>query len=189
MAPFEFLWKYDRTNSSSRGFGLRGGREKGSMVFDGHWPWAPSASRKDSAIAARKSTSLHLSADYPVRYSGEPRRVRPVAASRTFRTQKSLCRVTSWWWGTSLSSDDPGREESAPLALTGLFDFTHVATVGPCWAKTTSSLWLLCRCRCLKASLPALQRWWIHARSVIGFWLCTQHRYTISQSTETPQDR
>lgn len=59
LTPFEFHWKYNVT--SSRGFCLQGGHEKGSLVFDGHWPWAPSAVVK-TAIAARKSTSLHLSA-------------------------------------------------------------------------------------------------------------------------------
>lgn len=47
---------------------------------------SPISSRKDSAIAARKSPSLHLSADYSVCYLGGPQWARPVAASRIFRT-------------------------------------------------------------------------------------------------------
>lgn len=147
MTPFEFHWKYNMT-SSSRGFCLQGGREKASMVFDGHWPWAPSAVVK-TAIAARKSTSLHLSVLLCVLFRWTSEGSPHLPHRGPFRN-KSPCAVTSCWWGTNLSSDNPGREESTPLVLTGLFDFTHVATVGPCWAETASSLWSLCRCRCFK---------------------------------------
>lgn len=131
------------TSSCSRVFCLQGRREKGSAVFDGHWPWAPSA-----VVKTPPSLLVNLLHYIPLQNSagssGGPRWARTVAASGAFLTLKSLCGLIWWWWGTRLSSD-PGRQACTPLVFT-----VWLYTVGPCWAKTNFSLWRLCRYRCYR---------------------------------------
>lgn len=156
---------------------------------------SPISSCKDSAITARKFTSLHLSADYSQRYLGGPRWARPVAASGIFVTKKNptpLGRAISRWWRekSELWWFRHGRIHAARVYRTIWFLHTSPLSVPAEQKRNQPSLWsVLVATDVLKTSLPATQRWWIRERSVIGFWLCTQHQHAISQSGETPQDR
>lgn len=71
------------------------------------------SSRKDSAVTARKSTSLHLSADCSLCYLGGPEQARPIAASGISR-----------WWGREIRALMIRAEKNPRCScLQELFDF------------------------------------------------------------------
>lgn len=143
---------------------------------------SPISSSKDSAVIACKSTSLPLSADYSMWTSASSASccIRDLSDLEVLeRGEKS----NLWWFG--------GRGiHIARVYRTCLnFFYTHLHCSLLLSKKEPSFCGVFVGSDVSKTSLAAIQRQQIHERSVIGFWLCTQHRYTISQSSEMPQDR